>query len=184
MSADFPARSACPTWWARPPAGCPNRPPPMPLPGRRSGPCPLSGAAGASPGGRVLRFPAAAPCGSISREGFPLSIIFEDIIPIPPNFVQGSNRTARKNPGQGKCIVPLLRKRKRTPRLGCPFIWSGQRGSNSLPGIPQMAFVHLQEPCLTSAFICAPGARWRQRVRPSRKRKRTPRSDSSHRYIF
>ena len=40
--------------------------------------------------------------------------------------------------------------------LGCPFIWSGQRGSNSLPGIPQMAFVHLQEPCLTSDFIRAP----------------------------
>ena len=66
-------------------------------------------------------------------------------------------------------------KRKRTSRLGCPFIWSGQRGSNSLPGIPQMAFVHLQEPCLTSAFICAPGARWRQRVRSSHKRKRTSR---------
>ena len=28
--------------------------------------------------------------------------------------------------------------------------WSGQRGSNSLPGIPRMAGRHSQEPCLTS----------------------------------
>lgn len=55
---------------------------------------------GASPGDRALRFPAAAPCGSISQEGFPLSIIFEDIIPIPPNFVQGSNRLRAKIPGR------------------------------------------------------------------------------------
>ncbi len=75
----------------------------------------------------------------------------------------------------GKMHRSIAEKTKKDIPIGMSFIWSGQRGSNSLPGIPQMAFVHLQEPCLTSAFICAPGARWRQRVRPSHKRKRTSR---------
>ena len=33
---------------------------------------------------------------------------------------------------------------------------SGQRGSNSPPGIPQIAAGNLREPCRTSYFICAP----------------------------
>ena len=34
--------------------------------------------------------------------------------------------------------------------LGLFLSWSGQRGSNSLPGIPQMAFGHSREPYRTS----------------------------------
>ena len=43
---------------------------------------------------------------------------------------------------------------------GCRVLlfWSGQRGSNSLPGIPRMAGRHSQAPCLTSDPI-APSAR-------------------------
>ena len=35
--------------------------------------------------------------------------------------------------------------------IGCPdLLWSGLRGSNSLPGIPRIAFRNSQEPYLTS----------------------------------
>ena len=46
--------------------------------------------------------------------------------------------------------------KRRTRRLSCPSFWSGQRGSNSLPGIPRMAGRHSQEPCLTSDWIAPP----------------------------
>ena len=49
--------------------------------------------------------------------------------------------------------------------LSCPSFWSGQRGSNSLPGIPRMAFGHSREPCLTSDLIARFARGWRQRVR-------------------
>ena len=36
-------------------------------------------------------------------------------------------------------------------QIGCPdLLWSGLRGSNSLPGIPRIAFRNSQEPYLTS----------------------------------
>ncbi len=46
---------------------------------------------------------------------------------------------------------------KQDTQIGCPVsVWSGQRGSNSPPGIPQIAVGNLRDPCRTSYFICAP----------------------------
>ena len=53
-------------------------------------------------------------------------------------------------------------RRLRAQQSGAPLVrrstggWSGQRGSNSLPGIPRMAPRHSQEPCLTSDPIAPP----------------------------
>ena len=45
-----------------------------------------------------------------------------------------------------KNTLRVLRQRQ----LVCTSFWSGLRGSNSLPGIPRIAFRNSQEPCLTS----------------------------------
>ena len=45
-----------------------------------------------------------------------------------------------------KNTLRMLRQRQRV----CTSFWSGLRGSNSLPGIPRIAFRNSQEPCLTS----------------------------------
>ena len=45
-----------------------------------------------------------------------------------------------------KNTLRVLRQRQRV----CTSFWSGLRGSNSLPGIPRIAFRNSQEPCLTS----------------------------------
>ena len=47
--------------------------------------------------------------------------------------------------------------KKQDIQFGCPVpVWSGLRGSNSLPGIPRITCGNSQEPCLTSDWMCAP----------------------------
>ena len=83
----------------------------------------------------------------------------------------------RKRRGAGARSPPLKstggirppsnkKNKSKDTRLGCPCKhWSGRRGSNPLPGIPQAACGHLQEPSRTSDSTRL-RRRWRQRVRP------------------
>ena len=68
--------------------------------------------------------------------------------------VQGSRQGPAKRSwweGEEK-VRPAYEKRPKAffIALGLFLSWSGQRGSNSLPGIPQMAFGHSREPYRTS----------------------------------
>ena len=47
--------------------------------------------------------------------------------------------------------------KKQDIQIGCLVsVWSGLRGSNSLPGIPRITCGNSQEPCLTSDWMRAP----------------------------
>ena len=63
----------------------------------------------------------------------------------------GSLRFSIKVAAGGRFAAQIESAPKRnTTRVGGVSFWSGLRGSNSLPGIPRIAFRNSQEPCLTS----------------------------------
>ena len=76
-------------------------------------------------------------------------------------FISAEHFNVSRNPKKKDILLDVL------------LFWSGRRGSNSPPASHEWPPGHSQEPCRTSDLTCL-RHRWRQRVRPSTDKKRTP----------